>query len=88
MPRGKSKQKSLMKKEYEMAINTVNTGTQVIPVANHGLGERVKDFFLSIDEWIGILIASPKSLDIYDEQAQNHLSVRERAEVDAHFMGL
>ncbi len=71
-----------------MATNTVNTGIQVIPVANHGLGEKVKDFFLSIAEWVDSVVASPKSLDIYEEQAQNLLSVRERAEVDARFMGL
>ena len=71
-----------------MAINTMSIGTRSIPIRNPGLGEEVKSFFLSIAEWVDTLVASPKSLDLYNEGVREHLSVRERAEIDAHFMGL
>ena len=77
-----------MKKEYEMAINTMNTGTQSIPVVNPGLGDKIKDFFLSIAEWVDTLVTSPKSLDFYDKGDRQHLSVKERTEIEGCFMGL
>ena len=71
-----------------MAANTVNTGTQVIPVVTPGFGERINDFFLSIAEWVDSVVASPASLDVYDKEVREHFSTHERAEIDARFLGL
>ena len=71
-----------------MAINTMNAETQVIAQENPGLGEKIKDFFLSIAEWVDELVTSPKSLDLYDKEFRGHLSVGERTEFDGHFLGL
>ena len=71
-----------------MATNTMNTGTQAIPVVNPGIGEKIKDFFLSIVEWVDSVVASPASLDVYDKEVREHFSARERVEIDARFLGL
>ena len=77
-----------MKKEYEMAINTMSRVTQSIPIIDPGLGEEIKSFFLSIAEWVDTLVTSPKSLDLYDKGDRQHLSVKERTEIEGCFMGL
>ena len=65
-----------------MAINTMSIGTQSIPIRNPGLGEEIKSFFLSIAEWVDTLVTSPKSLDFYDKGDRQHLSVKERTEIE------
>lgn len=71
-----------------MAVNAINTRVQATPNVNSGRVEKFTGFFEYVAEWVRDLFASPAPLELYEKEVRDHLSVRERTEVDAHFLGL